>query len=46
MTMTIYGHVSLSDKRNALNQMGDLFEEDREGAMSGAAVRRCCQGRS
>jgi integrase len=28
MTMTMYGHVSLSDKRSALDQLGDLFDED------------------
>jgi len=27
MTMTVYGHVSLSDKRSALDQLGELFGE-------------------
>ena len=28
MTMTVYGHVSVEDKRAALDQLGDLFEEE------------------
>jgi len=30
MTMTVYGHVSLKDKRTALDQIGDLFEDDED----------------
>jgi integrase len=28
MTMTVYGHVTLTDKRAALDQLGDLFEDE------------------
>jgi len=28
MTMNVYGHVTLDDKRDALDKLGDLFEED------------------
>jgi integrase len=28
MTMTVYGHVSVDDKRAALDELGDLFDED------------------
>lgn len=28
MTMNVYGHVSLDDKRDALDKLGTLFEED------------------
>ena len=28
MTMNVYGHVTLDDKRDALDRLGDLFEED------------------
>jgi len=31
MTMTVYGHASLKDKRTALDQIGDLFEDDEDG---------------
>jgi len=27
MTMNIYGHVSLDDRREALHRLGELFEE-------------------
>jgi integrase len=27
MTMNVYGHVSLDEKRSALDQLGELFEE-------------------
>jgi integrase len=30
MTMTGYGHVPLKDKRTALDQIGDLFEDDED----------------
>lgn len=29
MTRTVYGHVSLDEKRVALDQLGTLFEEER-----------------
>ena len=29
MTMNVYGHVTLDDKREALEKLGDLFEEAR-----------------
>jgi integrase len=28
MTMNVYGHVSLDEKRDALNRLGLLFEEE------------------
>jgi integrase len=28
MTMNVYGHVTLDDKRKALDKLGNLFEED------------------
>jgi integrase len=28
MTMNVYGHVSLESRREALNRLGELFEED------------------
>lgn len=28
MTMTVYGHVSLDDKRAALDQLGGLFDDE------------------
>jgi integrase len=28
MTINVYGHVTLDDKREALDKLGDLFEED------------------
>ena len=28
VTMMIYGHVTLDDKRAALDQLGDLLEDD------------------
>ncbi|WP_227486974.1 tyrosine-type recombinase/integrase [Nocardioides malaquae] len=34
MTMNVYAHVSLDDKRGALNRLGDLFGEgDEEGLL-------------
>ena len=30
MTMNVYAHVSLDDKRRALDKFGDLFEEEAE----------------
>lgn len=30
MTMNVYAHVTLDDKRNALDKLGDLFEEGEE----------------
>ena len=30
MTMTVYGHVSLCDKRAALDQIGGLFQDEEE----------------
>jgi len=30
MTMNVYGHVTLDDKRDALDKLGDLFEEGSE----------------
>ena len=30
MTMNVYAHVSLDDKRQALDKLGDLFEEEAE----------------
>ena len=29
MTMNFYGHVTLDEKRDALNRLGSLFEEER-----------------
>ncbi len=31
MTMTVYGHVSLDDKRAALDQFGDLLDDEDMG---------------
>jgi hypothetical protein len=28
MTMNVYGHVTLEDKRQALDHLGELFEDD------------------
>ena len=28
MTMNVYAHVTLDDKREALEKLGDLFQED------------------
>lgn len=30
MTMNAFGHVTLDDKRHALDKLGDLFEESEE----------------
>ena len=30
--MNVYAHVSLDDKRQALDKLGNLFEEEAEGA--------------
>jgi len=30
MTMNVYAHVTLEDKRVALERLGELFEEDLE----------------
>lgn len=40
MTMTVYGHVTLDDKREAMNRLGGLLEEGRRDAVT---VNRCCQ---
>lgn len=29
MTMNVYGHVTLDEKRDALDRLGDLFEEEK-----------------
>jgi integrase len=29
MTMNVYGHVSLDEKRRALDKVGDLFDQER-----------------
>lgn len=29
MTMNVYGHVTLDEKRDALDKLGDLFEEEK-----------------
>ena len=29
MTMNVYGHVTLDEKRDALDKLGDLFEDDK-----------------
>ena len=31
ITMNVYGHVTLDDKREALDKLGDLFGETEEG---------------
>ncbi len=36
MTMTVYGHVSLNDKRTALDQLGDLLDDEDEDPDNGA----------
>jgi hypothetical protein len=43
MTMNVYGHVSLDDKRDALDKPGTLFEEDWDDLV---AVPRCGKRRS
>ena len=32
ITMNVYGHVTLDDKREALDKLGDLFDGTGEGA--------------
>ena len=29
MTMNVYGYVTLDEKRDALDKLGDLFEDDK-----------------
>jgi hypothetical protein len=31
MTMTVYGHVTLDDKRDAMRRLGDLLDDGEEG---------------
>jgi len=40
MTMNVYGHVSLDEKRAALDELGKLFGEESDPV----AVRRCSHG--
>jgi hypothetical protein len=40
MTMNVYGHVTLDDKREALDRLGDLFEE---GGNDRVGVSHWCQ---
>lgn len=41
MTTNVYAHVTLEDKREALEKLGDLFQEDENdlGAVNGCRQR-------